>query len=407
MHCIRTLVVTFLVSGICAIQAGFAQQPAPPSTAPAAQAAGSGTLIPPPAAPAQQSVPAAPSAGTGTLVPPAATPGSPRPANFPAQPSTAPPPPPKPDSEGTKLLAEAIKQLDPKQPYWLQTNFWIQGDVQGLTYQSDGLLVLGPEHRLRMDLNVQLAGTKGQLQMISDSKVFWEALKIGTLSPIIKKIVLTEAVKGVEGLSTAQSVLDESYSVQGFNGIYPMLAAIQERMVVTGKESSTLNGRPATKLTATWSVENDNQARQVLSPQTGQTAGMWPAHLAQTCFIYLERVDSGKRLWPARIEWWGPSPPRSGNVLMLQLEFRDPKFDPLTAQESARLFHFEPKNAEVVDMTKAYAENIKKQAQSMLPKTAPAAPAKDTAPPKDTTGPKETTPRKESAPSKDSKDSTP
>src|SRR5262249_52488157 len=144
------------------------------------------------------------------------------------------------------------------------------------------------------------------------------------------------------------------------------------------------DGRPATKLTLSWSVENDQQARNVLSPQTGQPAGAWPIHLAQTCCVYLERVDSGKRLWPARIEWWGPSPPRTGNVLMLQEEFRNPNFQSPTPEESARLFRFDPSHAEVVDMTKAYAENIKKQAQSLLPKNTPAAPAKDTTPPKDT-----------------------
>jgi len=378
MHCIRTLVVSFLVSGFCAAQAGFAQQPAPPSTAPTTQAAGTGALVPLAGAPGQQPAPS--SMGTGTLIPPAASPAARQPATSPAQPSAVPPPPPKPDSEGTKLLAEAVKQLDPKQPGWLQTNFWMQGDVQGLTYQGNGLVVLGPDHRLRMDLNVQLGTGRGQLQMVSDSNVFWEALKIGTLAPIIKKVVLSDAVKGVEGLATAQSVLDESYSVQGFNGVYPMLAAMQDRMVVTGREDTTLDGRPANKLTLNWSAENDQQARQVLSPQTGQTAGMWPAHLAQNAFVYLVHVDSGKRLWPARIEWWGPSPPRTGNVLMLQQEFRDPKFDPLTSEQSARLFHFDPGHAEVVDMTKAYAENIKKQAQGTLPKTAPAvpgAPAKD------------------------------
>jgi hypothetical protein len=318
---------------------------------------------------------------------------------LPAQPSAVLPPPPKADAEGTKLLAEAIKQLDPKPSGWLQTNFWIQGDVQGLIYKSDGLLVLGPDHRLRMDLNVQLGTNKGLLQSVSDGNTSWDALKIGTLPPIIKKVVLSEAVKGVEGLSTAQSVLDESYSLQGFKGIYPMLAVTQERMVVTGKENTTLDGRPVTKLTLNWSAENDQQARQVLSPQTSQAAGLWPAHLAQNCFIYLERVDSGKKLWPARIEWWGPSPPRVGSVLMLQLEFRDPKFDAPTPEQSARLFHFDPGHAEVIDMTKAYADNIKKQAQSILPKaspTSPAAPAKDAKDTKDTT-----------APAKDAKDDKP
>jgi hypothetical protein len=322
----------------------------------------------------------------------------------PAQPP-APLTPPKADQEGTKLLAEAIKQLDPKQSGWLQTSFWMQGDVQGLIYEGDGLLAVGPEHRLHMDLNIHMGARNGQLQMVSDSNVYWEALKIGTLSPIIKKVVLGDVIKGVAGLSTGQSVLDESYSLQGFNGIYPMLAAIQERMVVTGKEDTTLLGRPATKLTVNWSLENEQQARQVLSPQTGQAAGVWPAHLAQNCVIYLERLDSGKRLWPARIEWWGPSPPRTGNVLMLQQEFRDPKFDPPTQEQSARLFHFDPGHAEVVDITKAYADNIKRQAQSTLPKGAAnalggaAAPAKDSkdAPAKDMKEP----------PTKDNKDSKP
>ena len=31
-----------------------------------------------------------------------------------------------------------------------------------------------------------------------------------------------------------------------------------------------------------------------------------------------------KTLWPHRLEWWGADPPRPGDVLLMQTEFRDP-----------------------------------------------------------------------------------
>src|SRR5262249_17930579 len=105
------------------------------------------------------------------------TPPSPQPAAPPPAAKAPPPPkPPPPDAPATHLLNKAInaKRLD-----WVQTELWQQVDVQGLTFQARGSYLSAPDHRLHLDLTVHVAGTTGNLEVISDGMTLWETIRIG------------------------------------------------------------------------------------------------------------------------------------------------------------------------------------------------------------------------------------
>jgi hypothetical protein len=274
----------------------------------------------------------------------------------------APPPAPsaKPDAEGTRLLAEAIKQLNPKKLAWVQTTFWEQADVQGLTFQAQGSYVSAPDHRLHMDLNVQMGEAPGKLEIVSDGKNLWEAMQIGQQPRVVtKKVELAKVLDTLKGNVEAEQVREEFFQNQSFTGVVPLLQSIQKRMIVTGHEKTTLGGREVVRLTAAWIPEI---AKAISTPDKP-----WPAYLARQCVLYFEPIGKENILWPRRLEWWGPAPPRQGESILLQIEFRDPKLNqPLSDERCAREFKFDVGSGEIPDRTAQEVEKVKARAEQLV-----------------------------------------
>jgi hypothetical protein len=90
------------------------------------------------------------------------------------------------------------------------------------------------------------------------------------------------------------------------------LPALRQRLNWVRKETVRRGGKVFVKLTGTWTPAE----AAALCP-AGQP---WPAGLPRQCKLYLD-ADT---LWPHRVEWWGPDPPRPGEALLAQAEYRDP-----------------------------------------------------------------------------------
>jgi hypothetical protein len=319
----RTCLLPLLVSSLLLLAGAIGQQPpaGPPQTPPA-----------PPANP-----PATPPAAPGTSPSPAA---------------------PKADAEATKVLKEAIDRLDPKRLKWVQTTFWQQADVQGLTYQAEGKYLAAPDQRLRLELSVRLGETTGTMDVVCDGSTMWQMVQVGGQPRLVTKVDLKKVLEGLSGQPDADQVRQEFFQNQAFTGLAPLLQGIQQRMTVTGREKVRWQGREVTRLTAVWSAD---VARSVTPPDKP-----WPPYLAQECQLYLEPVGADGALWPRRLEWWGPSAAGASPALLLQMEFRDPKLNqPLPAEQVARAFHFDPGPGEVPDMTQQMAQTVKSRAQQL------------------------------------------
>jgi hypothetical protein len=278
---------------------------------------------------------------------PATSPAAPKPqAPQPAPPAT------KPDAAATKLLDDAIAQVDLKKLRGLRTTFWQQAEAQGLNYEANGRYVAAPEDELHLDLQVRLAETSGRLEVVSDGTTLYRVFRVGTGEPAVTKIELKDALNELKDVKDAARIRSDFFRSECFTGLQPLLQSIRQRMVVTGQENVHWQGREMTKLTATWASDIAARAKQ-LSPQ-GQN---WPPFMSRQCCLYLEAIDKQHTLWPRRIEWWGPAPPRSGDVLLLQLEFREPSFGPLPPEQVAKEFKATlPAGAQPVDMTGQYKQ---------------------------------------------------
>jgi hypothetical protein len=280
--------------------------------------------------------------------------------------ATAPAPPPprvvKPNAEGAKVLADAIRQLDSKNLTWVQTNFWEQADLQGLTFQAEGTYLSAPGHRLHMDLQVHMADTGGKLEVVSDGERLWEAVQFGQQPRVVtKKVELSKVLDSLKGQTSADQVREEFFQAESFAGVGPLLQNVQKRMIVTNRENVQREGRNFIKLTADWGPEI---AKAISAPDKP-----WPAYLARQCVIYFESLGTENTLWPRRLEWWGPAPPRPGEVLLLQIEFRDPKLNqPLSPERSAKEFKFDPGPSEVPDRTDQVVGIVKARAEQLAGK---------------------------------------
>jgi hypothetical protein len=266
----------------------------------------------------------------------------------------------KADPQGTKTLDEAIKQLDPKKLAWVQTTFWERADVQGLSFQAEGSYLSAPDHRLHLDLNVHMDDAKGKLEIVSDGTRLWEAMQLGQQPRFVRqKVELAKVLESLNGNVEADKVRDEFFQAQLFAGIVPLLQSIQKRMIVTRQDKARHNGKEATKLTAGWGPE--------ISKAISTSDKPWPAFYARQCCIYLEPLGPEKILWPQRFEWWGPAPPRPGDSMLLEIEFRDPKLNqPLSPERCAQEFKFEPGTGEIPDRTEQAVESVKARAEQLV-----------------------------------------
>ena len=230
---------------------------------------------------------------------------------------------------------------------------------KGSRFQAEGIVLPAPDRRLHLDLQVHVDDAAGKLEVVSDGKRLWEAVQFGQQPrTVTKNVELAKVVDSLKGMSAGEQVRQEFFRAQSFSGFPPLLQSIQQRMIVTARESVRRDGKDFTKLTAAWGPEI---AKAISGPDRP-----WPAYLARQCVLYFETIGPGKILWPRRLEWWGPAPPRPGESLLLQIEFRDPKLNqPLSAERCAKEFKFDPGPKEVSDNTEQTVERVKAVAEQL------------------------------------------
>lgn len=258
----------------------------------------------------------------------------------PAQPPSPAPAfvPPKPDPAAQKILDDALLRLDRKRLEWVETILWQQMAVQGLTFQAEGIYLAGPNQRLHLNLKVQLGDNVGRMQIVCDGTTLWETMQAGS-----GERRLTRKMEVAKVLETLQNpdVREAFFHSLSFAGVRPLVQSLQQRMTFTRHESTHWKNHAVHKLTASWSPK----VLETIAPPDKQE---WPAFLPRHCQLYLD-AQTG---WPHRLEWWGPTQTRADDVLILQVEFRNPKFDAMSPERCAKVFTFHPGPGEVADVTR-------------------------------------------------------
>lgn len=256
-------------------------------------------------------------------------------------PAVAPLAAPKLDAQAKIILDDAIQALDRSRLAWVETMIFQQMDVQGVLFRAEGIYLAGPDRRLHLNLKVHLGESIGKMKVVCDGKTVWEEVQLGEGDKrTVSKVDLVRLDDALRKDKAAPKALDEYLQGLCFAGVSPLLQSMRNSMVPTQRENVHWNGHDVIKLTAVWSADMVKS----ITPTEKQP---WPAFVPKHCRLYLDE----KTRWPLRIEWWGPSPPRGGDALLLQMEFRNPKFAKMSEERCARVFRYDAANADVLDRT--------------------------------------------------------
>jgi hypothetical protein len=210
---------------------------------------------------------------------------------------TAPPPvyPLRADPAAAVILDRAVTTYDADKIGWLQMTVWHQVSAEPLAFQATGTYRAGPEHRLRVELEVTCAAVRRRTQTICDGRSVWETEEAeGKPARVVKRPRKPEGAAGPENAALTPVA-----------GPGAMLASLRREVTFTHQEEVLWRNRNVIVLTGALS-----------QPVEGE----FPAFRPRQCRLVLDAATH----WPHRLEWWGPATGVSGDVRLVQIELRQP-----------------------------------------------------------------------------------
>jgi hypothetical protein len=263
--------------------------------------------------------------------------------------SLALPLPTAPDAEAGAAVDRALALLDPKRLVWLDTRVWQQVHAEDVTCEADGRFVAGPGCRFRLDMATHRGNTDGTMQVVSDGRTLWQTTRIGKGSwTKPSRVRLTEVLALLDRPDTPPGVREEFFQSQGCGGLPTLLPSLRQRMDWVRKEAVRRNDRYFIKLSGTWT--------SAVAASLAPVAKSWPPHMPRSCRLYLDPESA----WPHRLEWWGPDPARGDEVLLVEMEFRDPVLNrALTADQCASTFRPDADEQSMPDVTADVTQRLK------------------------------------------------
>ena len=276
----------------------------------------------------------------------------------------APHPAPHPavaDPAARTALARAIEALADDRVAWLETRIWQKVELPGLAYEASGSYRMAPQHRFRLELETDLGGARSSLLKVSDGTTLWQASRTGAGGwTSITRVRLEEVFATLNGPAGSPQLQAEFYQGPTFSGIAPLLRNLGFRLVWARQEAVRGNGAERLVLTGFWPPE----AAAVLAPPEQP----WPPALPYQCRLFL----NARTYWPERVEWWGPPSTQGSQALLAEMEFRSPRLNrPLTSEQCARAFTFDPGKAPVTDETRAVTADLTARARDLAVRSSP------------------------------------
>ncbi len=235
------------------------------------------------------------------------------------------------------LLDLVIDRYSPARAQWLEMNV-VQRMFED-NYQTEGRYLLGPDHRLRLEMTIRGAEVAGNLLAVSDGRDLYQARWSPGNPPKISKQPLPDGLPAARLSAARTQFLQEC----GFGGLVPLLTQIRRNLLNPRRQAGLCQERNVIKLSGDWKADEANLKNL-------------PTHLRpRRGALYLD----AETLWPYRIEWIGSPRPQDHLVLLLQMDFQGPVINrPLSQAESAQVFRFpfECRDALAADPTMTTAE---------------------------------------------------
>jgi hypothetical protein len=234
----------------------------------------------------------------------------------------------QPDNgESRRLLEQAIVTYAPGRIAWAELTLWQRIMDDGAAYEVSGRYLAAPGHRVRLELQTQVGGTRGEVKLVSDGKVLWQWERLGAEAPRLSGVELPKLQPGLNTPEYVAWATGETLRAEAFAGVGALLQLAHERLHSLRSKAVRWKGLEIIQVTGDW-PEDPAQLADV--PDY-----LRPRHTPRLCSIYLD----AKTLWPHRVEWWGSERPADPPTLLLQTEFRDPVLNrPLPPERCASEF---------------------------------------------------------------------
>lgn len=181
----------------------------------------------------------------------------------------------------------------------VHTAIWQEITAPPLAFQAEGTFQSGPGRRFHVDMEARCERATRRWQMICDGEAIWEIDEAGSDKPRwVKRLVPGEH----PGERTTAP--PDALCLGKLAGPKPLLDGLRRQVVFTRQEKVRWRGMEVIVLTG---------ARE-------KPKGDWSEYQPRQCRLVL---DAGT-LWPHRLEWWGPAPGVTGDIRLMQIEFRNP-----------------------------------------------------------------------------------
>jgi hypothetical protein len=246
------------------------------------------------------------------------------------------------DTSATQLLQQAVGRLSEMQTRWLESTVWTRAHLPELSYEGEGRYVRAPGRRFRLELQTRLEGDRAPqtpdlnsctILSVSDGRDLWTASRIGSAGwKDIQRLQLAGVVRPSQNQAPSSEGHRELPTAPALDGVESLLSSLLAQIDWVRREDRADDVR----ISGRW--------KESMLAGLVDTKKPWPEALPRFCRLTL----SGERLWPSRLEWWGPRQEGGPDRLLVELEFRDPVFDrPLPPGECLGLFAFDSGNAAV------------------------------------------------------------
>jgi hypothetical protein len=244
----------------------------------------------------------------------------------------------------TGVVDRAIGVLAEPRLAWQRAGVWLRARLGDLAFTAEGRYLRAPGQRFRLELHTRLdalpplappGALEGTALSVSDGRDLWSACAVGADGWTEVKRLRTAEV--LAGPAAAPALRNEFLAGHALRGPELLLRDVQSHMGWVRHEQVAAGVR----LTGRW---KEWVRANLLKGQT-----RWPAMLPRYCRLTLSAAATG---WPSRVEYWGPRVEDGPDRLLVEMEFRDPAFGlPLSDDDCAGLFTFDPGNAPVEDLT--------------------------------------------------------
>jgi hypothetical protein len=221
-------------------------------------------------------------------------------------------PAPSADEAAAATLDRALAALEGAE--WLEADVWQRVRMPGYAYEAEGHYLKAPGGRFRLQVRTHAGDEPGELLLVCDGGEPCQATRVGA-GPWQSASRRPEPERTVpEGWGALVGKKAEPAPAPAVapGGVAPLLRRLHDRMLWVRQEVTQHDGTRAIRLTGVWPTE----AAESLAP----AGAPWPDCLPRQCRLTLD----ARTLWPRRVEWGGPVTAGGGDVLLAEVEFRNP-----------------------------------------------------------------------------------